>query len=97
MKKLLTLITILTVCLSSCSANTDTLTESEISLAGAVDNLINFKGGYVSHEHNVLGVLFTAIGISIFGNSPFGLRIVGFLFFLATLYLLFFFLVITSP
>lgn len=68
----------------------NTLTESEISLAGAVDNLINFKGGYVSHEHNVLGVLFTAIGISIFGNSPFGLRIVGFLFFLATLYLLFF-------
>ena len=66
------------------------LSPAEIDLSGAVDNLINFKGGYVSKSANALGVAFTSVGVLAFGNGPFGLRIVGFLFFTATLYLIFF-------
>lgn len=71
--------------------NINTLSQKEIQLSGAVDNLINFKGGYVSKNANPLGVAITSIGVLAFGNGPFGLRIMGFLFFIATLYLLFFF------
>ncbi len=69
----------------------DSLSLREINLIGAIDNLLNGKDGYVSNEVNAMGVALTAVGVSIFGNSAFGLRIMGFLFFIATLYLLFFF------
>ena len=72
------------------SKGVNSLSKEEIELAGAIDNLINFKGGYVSNRVSPLGVELISIGVLLFGNSPFGLRIVGFLFFVATLYLLFF-------
>ncbi len=69
----------------------DLLTGDEVSLIGAIDNLTNGKSGYVSNKANAMGVVLTSIGVGIFGNSPFGLRIMGFLFFVATVYLIFFF------
>ena len=69
----------------------DALTAREVNLIGAIDNLANGKDKYVSNEVNAMGVVLTAAGVSLFGNSAFGLRIMGFLFFVATLYLLFFF------
>lgn len=69
----------------------NSLSKSEVELLGAVDNLINGKSGYVSQSVNAMGVVLTGVGVGIFGSSAFGLRIVGFLFFVATLYLIFFF------
>ncbi len=69
----------------------NSLTKEELRLSGAIDNFLNVKGGYVSQSDNPLGVILPSIGVAIFGNGPFGLRIIGFLFFVATLYLLFFF------
>ena len=68
----------------------NSLTKEETQLSGAIDNFINFKSGFVSDAISPLGVELSSIGVLIFGNGPFGLRIVGFLFFVATLYLLFF-------
>ena len=67
------------------------LSKAEVDLLGAVDNLVNGKSGYVSKSANAMGVSLTALGVGLFGSSPFGLSIVGFLFFVATLYLIFFF------
>ncbi|MBQ3571971.1 MAG: glycosyltransferase family 39 protein, partial [Clostridia bacterium] len=50
----------------------------------------NFKSGYVSKSANPLGVALTAIGVTLFGSSAFGVRIMGYLFMVATVYLLYF-------
>ena len=66
------------------------LSKDEYELAGAVNNFINFKTGYISKNANPLGVGITAIGVAMFGTSSFGVRIMGYLFMVATVYLLFF-------
>lgn len=67
------------------------LSQYELKVAGAIGNVMNQSGYYVSESENVLSVLINLPAVAIFGASPFGLRITGFLFFVATLFLLFFF------
>ena len=68
-----------------------TLTYKEAETLGAISNLLKGEGYHVANYSNVLGVELTAVGVLIFGENSFGLRIIPFLFFVATLYLLFFF------
>ncbi len=67
------------------------LNDRESEIQSAVSNLLKSEGYYVSKTANALGVELIALGTLIFGENPFGLRIIPFLFFVATLYLLFFF------
>lgn len=66
------------------------LSEREVKFAGAIKNLIEQNPAYVSESENALGVIINLPAVLIFGLSPFGLRITNFLFFVFTLYLIFF-------
>ncbi|MBR3863627.1 MAG: hypothetical protein IKJ19_00735 [Clostridia bacterium] len=67
------------------------LSQQELRLLGAINNVINGNGYYVSESENVLAVLFNVPAVLLFGSTSFGLRVTGFIFFLLTLYCLFFF------
>ena len=69
----------------------NSLSASEIKIAGAVNNFINFKSNYVSDTAGPLGVELISIGVLLFGSGAFGLRIIPFLFYVATLYLIYHF------
>lgn len=72
-------------------SGTNLLNERESELQNAISNLRRGSGYYVSKTANVLGVELAFIGTAIFGETAFGLRIIPFVFFVATLYLLYFF------
>ncbi len=76
----------------SLTATAKGLSQYELRLAGAISNVISGNGYYVSESENVLAVLFNLPAVALFGPTSFGLRITGFIFFLLTLYCIFFFI-----
>ncbi len=66
------------------------LTKNEVVLLNMVNGFVNGENVAVSEGVNPLGVLITSIGTSIFGYSPFGIRIMPLLFTALTVVLLFF-------
>ena len=67
------------------------LTYKEAEMLGAISNFISGKGYHVSKTSGPLGVELLSLGVLIFGENSFGLRIIPFIFFVATIYLLYFF------
>lgn len=66
------------------------LTDKEASVAGAARNLTEKTAYYVSDSASPLSVAFYALGISIFGDTVFAVRIISFVFSLATFYAVYF-------
>lgn len=67
------------------------LSEKEESLAGTARNLYSYTGYYVSDNVTPFGAVLNGLGMLIFGQTPFGVRFVPFLFSTATLILVYFF------
>ncbi len=65
-------------------------TEKEMHMLESVRNFVNNDGGYVDGAVNPLGIQLIAIGTLIFGANTFGLRIIPFLFAVATLIVAYF-------
>ncbi len=66
------------------------LTPTEILTAEGVKNLVDGNASYVDGETNPLGAYLLALGCSIFGYNPVGMRIMPLLFTVGTIVLLFF-------
>ena len=66
------------------------LSEKEMYMLESVRNLVNNDGNFVDTSVNPLGIELIAIGTLIFGANTFGLRIIPFLFAVATLIVAYF-------
>ena len=66
------------------------LSDKEASLAGAAQNLINGTAYYVSDSASPLSIAFYALGILIFGNTPFAVRLISLIFSIACFYAVYF-------
>ena len=67
------------------------LTYKEAEMLGAISNFMEGKGYHVSETSGPLGVELLSLGVLLFGENSFGLRIMPFIFFVATVYLMYFF------
>lgn len=63
----------------------------EAEMLNSINNLLNGKGYHVSETSGPLGVELLSIGVLLIGENSFGLRLIPFIFFVATIYLVFFF------
>lgn len=67
------------------------LSKKEESLAATARNLYSYSGYYLSDNVTPFGAVLNGLGMPIFGQTPFGVRFVPFLFSVATLILIYFF------
>lgn len=66
-------------------------TDNEAELLVSAKNILSGRGFYLSDSFGPLGLLISCVGLFLFGLSPFALRIIPFVFAVATNYLIYYF------